>query len=114
MNIEQARRYALSLPRVTEQPHHKYSSFRISGKIFATVPPDGLHLHVFVDEEEREYAVALYPAAFQKLSWGDAVVGLRVLLAEARPAAVQRLLHCAWSRKAPRKLALEFTNPLSS
>ena len=114
MNIEQARSYALSLPRVTEQPHHKYSSFRISGKIFATVPPDGLHLHVFVDEPEREYALAMYPAAFQKLSWGESVVGLRVLLAEARPASVQRLLHCAWSRKAPKKLALEFSNPLSS
>ena len=114
MNIEQARSYALSLPRVTEQPHHKYSSFRISGKIFATVPPDGLHLHVFVDEPEREYALAMYPAAFQKLSWGEAVVGLRVLLAEARPASVQRLLHSAWSRKAPKKLALEFSNPLSS
>lgn len=114
MNIEQARSYALSLPRVTEQPHHKYSSFRISGKIFATVPPDGLYLHVFVDEPEREYALAMYPAAFQKLSWGEAVVGLRVLLAEARPASVQRLLHSAWSRKAPKKLALEHSNPLSS
>lgn len=114
MNIEQVRAFALALPRVTEQPHHKYSSFRISGKIFATVPPDGLHLHVFVDEEERDHALALYPTAFQKLTWGEAVVGLRVLLAEARPASVQRLLHSAWSRKAPRKLAQDFCNPLSS
>lgn len=114
MNIEQARQYALSLPRVVEQPHHKYSSFRIAGKIFATVPPDGLHLHVFVDEVEREHALAMYPAAFQKLSWGDAVVGLRVLLPEARPATVQRLLHCAWSRKASKKLAAEHPNPLGT
>ena len=54
MKLEQARRFALSLPEVVEAPHHELSSFRIRGKIFATVPPDGKHLHVFVDEQQRE------------------------------------------------------------
>ena len=112
MNIDHARRYALSLPRVVEQPHHQYSSFRIAGKIFATVPPDSLHLHIFVDEIEREYALAISPSAFQKLFWGDAAVGLRVLLSDAKPALVERLLHCAWSRKAPKKLAAACPNPM--
>jgi hypothetical protein len=102
--LAQARSYALSLPRVTEAPHHKYSSFRIGGKIFATVPPDGEHLHLFVDEVEREYALALAPQAFEKLFWGEAAVGLRVRLAEAKAPVVTRLLHCAWCRKAPKKL----------
>jgi hypothetical protein len=104
MNLAQARTYALSLPRVTEAPHHKYSSFRVAGRIFATVPPDGGHLHVFVDEVEREYALALAPTAYARLAWGEAVVGLRIVLAEAKAPAVTRLLHCAWLRKAPRKL----------
>ena len=104
MHIQQARLYALSLPGTCEQPHHRYSSFRVVGKIFATVPPDELHLHVFVDEVEREHALALAPAVYQKLFWGEAAVGLRILLAQAKPAEVQRLLHCAWLRKAPRKL----------
>ena len=107
MNIEQARRQALALPRVVEQPHHRYSSFRVSGKIFATVPPDGLHMHIFVDEEEREHALAMAPEAFRKLFWGEAAVGLRVQLSLAKAAMVQRLLHCAWRRKAPRKLLAE-------
>ena len=44
------RAFALSLPATTEEPHFDMSSFRVRGKIFATVPPDGEHLHVFVDE----------------------------------------------------------------
>lgn len=104
MNIDQVRRYALQLPGTTEAPHHKYSSFRVGGKIYATVPPDGEHLHVFVDEAEREYALAIAPDAFQKLLWGEAAVGLRIELGLAKTAAVERLLHCAWSRKAAKRL----------
>ena len=113
MTLDQARAYALSLPKVTDAPHHKYSSFRVGGKIFATVPPDGEHLHVFVDEEEREHALAVAPEACTKLFWGEAAVGLRIVLARARAPAVTRLLHCAWLRKAPRKLALAHANPMS-
>jgi hypothetical protein len=113
MNIAQARSYALALPRATESPHHKYSSFRVAGKIFATVPPDGEHLHVFVDEVEREYALALSPDAFSKLFWGESAVGLRIVLARAKAPAVKRLLHCAWLRKAPRKLADAQPNAMS-
>ncbi len=104
MNISTVRLYALSLPGATESPHHEMSSFRISGKIFATVPPSGAFLHVFVAEVEREYAVATESETCQKLFWGTSAVGLRIHLAKARPATVQRLLHCAWSGKAPRRL----------
>ena len=34
MKTAQVRRFALSLPAVTEEPHFHYSSFRIRGKIF--------------------------------------------------------------------------------
>lgn len=103
----------MALPGASESPHHKMSSFRVAGKIFATVPPDGLHLNVFVGEVEREYAVAVYPEACQKLSWGASVVGLRIALAQAKLAPVQRLLHCAWSLKAPRKLVAAHPNPMA-
>ena len=114
MNIDQARDYALQLPGTAEAPHHKYSSFRVGGKIFATVPPDGLHLHLFVDDIEREHALMLAPDAFQKLFWGDAAVGLRVDLARAKVSMVQRLLHCAWRRKAAKKLLAAQPNPFQS
>jgi len=78
--LEQARRFALSLPEAVEVPHHELSSFRVRGKIFATVPPDERHLHVFVDEQRRESVIAADPAACEKLWWGSKVVGVRVVL----------------------------------
>ena len=108
MNVGQARRFALSLPETTEEPHHPLSSFRVRGKIFATVPPDGKHLHVFVDEHKREPVLAAEPAAFEKLWWGSKVVGVRVVLAKAKPAIVSELLYSAWCRKAPRRLVESF------
>jgi hypothetical protein len=112
LKIDQARAYALQLPGTAEAPHHKYSSFRVGGKIYATVPPDGEHLHIFVDEVEREYALATSPEAFTKLFWGESAVGLRVFLPNAKPAAIQRLLHCAWSRKAPKKVVAAHAGPM--
>ncbi len=104
MNVEQVRRIALALPSATEEPHFDYASFRIGGKIFATLPPDGQHLHVFVDEEQRQIALALEPGVAEKLLWGKRVVGLRLLLVAAKPPLVKRLLEQAWSRKAPKCL----------
>lgn len=102
--LEQVRRYALSLPEVTEQPHFAYGSFRVRGKIFATVPPDGQHLHLFVDEGQRERALAVHAAFAEKLWWGGKVVGLRINLAEADVTAVSALVRQAWTRKAPKSL----------
>jgi hypothetical protein len=104
MKIEAVRRLALALPEANEEPHFESSSFRIRGKIFATVPPQGGILHVFVTEEERELALALEPDFLERLHWGNKVVGLRVILARAKPKVVASLLHQSWVRKAPKSL----------
>lgn len=104
-NLDRARRYALSLPEATEQPHFDYTSFRVRGKIFATAPPDAQHLHVFVDDEQRDFALAVHPACVEKLWWGDKVVGLRIDLARADAKVVDELLRQAWTRKAPKTLS---------
>jgi hypothetical protein len=103
MKLEQVRRIAMSLPSVTEEPHFQYTSFRIAGKIFATAPPDGEHLHVFIDEEQRQLALALDPEPLAILTWGKRVVGLRVTLSKAKSPLVRQLLQQSWSRKAPKK-----------
>jgi predicted DNA-binding protein (MmcQ/YjbR family) len=36
--FQRAREFALSLPGTSEEPHFDMSSFRVKGKIFATVP----------------------------------------------------------------------------
>ena len=105
MKIAAARRYALSLPEVTEEPHFHYSSFRVKGKIFATVPPENTYLHIFIGEPEVELLPAAQPKAYEKLTWGKKVAGLRVTLAAAAARDVEELLRSAWLRKAPKKLA---------
>ena len=104
-NLESVRRLALSLPEATEQPHFDYTSFRVRGKIFATAPPGGQHLHVFIDEEQREVALAMHAAYVEKLLWGGKVVGLRVDLDKADVKVVDALVRQAWARKAPKRLA---------
>jgi hypothetical protein len=106
MKIDPIRNLALSLPEVTEQPHFDYSSFRVRGRIFVTVPPDQRHLHVFVAEPRREVALALHATFIEKLFWGGKVVGVRVNLAQANAAAVKNLVRQAWEDKAPKRLLL--------
>jgi hypothetical protein len=114
MKLEQARRFATSLPSVSEEPHFSSSSFRIGGKIFATVPPEGRHLHVFVEEEQRQWALAVAPESVEKLLWGEKVVGLRVALAQSKLPLVERLLEQAWLRKAPKRLAASYRHASTS
>jgi hypothetical protein len=104
VKLAEVRRIAMSLPEVTEQPHFEYTSFRVRGKIFATAPPGGEHLHVFVADDTREQALAVNPEFLDKLLWGGKVRGLRVALREAKPKVIARLLVQAWSRKAPKAL----------
>ncbi len=104
MKLAEARIFALSLPEADEQPHFQYSSFRVKGKIFATVPPDKNHLNVFVDDERCELALSMFPDAYEKLWWGKKVVGVTVRLSEADVSDVQDLLHSAWKRKAPKRV----------
>ena len=76
----------------------------MKGKIFATVPSEEKHLHVFVDGPVLDMLPAAQPKAYEKLFWGTRLAGLRVTLAAAKPADVEELLRSAW-RRAPKKLA---------
>jgi hypothetical protein len=106
-DFQRAREFALSLPGVSEQPHFEKSSFRVNGKIFVTVPPGEVYLHVFVDEAETEASVAEDPAAFAPLLWGTKQRGLRVTLAAVDGARLEELIEESWRRKAPKRLLAE-------
>jgi hypothetical protein len=107
-DLEAARAFALSLPGAGEEPHFDMSSFRVRGRIFATVPSDGEHLHVFVDEGEVRATVAEDPAAFEPLLWGQRLRGLRIHIAAAAAHRIAELLEESWRRKAPARLAAEW------
>jgi hypothetical protein len=108
MKLEAARRFALSLPGTTEEPHHEMSSLRVEGRIYATVTPDHEYLHVFVDHDEIERMVATDPDACERLHWGSKIMGLRIRIAEARSDMLEELLYLAWRRKAPKSIVDAF------
>jgi hypothetical protein len=103
VNVREARRLALSLPEVSEQPHFHLASFRVKGKIFATLAPDGSYMNVFVDDEQREIMVAVDPKAYESLRWGK-IGYLHVHVAAAKSRDLKALLRAAWECKAPKKL----------
>lgn len=104
MTPAQLRRLAMALPETVEAPHFHYASFRVRGKIFATLAPDGGQLNLFLDDSGRDLALALQPGLVEKLLWGGRVVGIRLPLDKAKPALVADLLRQAWRRKAPKSL----------
>lgn len=98
------RKLALALPEATEQPHHDMTSFRVRGKIFATMPPEGGRLHVFLSEGDIASYCAEFPSAVEELWWGKTLSGCRVVLRNADRALVRELLAESWRRRAPKTL----------
>ena len=106
VTLEQAREIALGLAEAEEAPHHGMSSFRVRGKIFATVPDDS-HLNVMVGEDAVAQAVAMNARAVQELWWGKRLSGVTVDLRRASRALVAELLEQAWRRRAPKMLVYD-------
>jgi len=103
MTSRDARRLALELPQATEQDHHGFPSFRVAGKIFATLPDDE-HLNVMLGAADVALALALAPEACEEVWWGKRLAGVRVTLAAADTQRLGALLRMAWEGKAPRRL----------
>jgi len=104
VTVERVRRMALALPQVTEQDHHGMASFRVRGKIFATVPDDE-HVRVMVEEGEIRAAVSQNPVVFHEFYRGKRLACLVVDLTGTSPHQLRELLTEAWLRKAPVSLA---------
>jgi hypothetical protein len=104
MTLAQLRKYALSLPESTEEPHFDRTSFRVRGKIFVTARPNEPYVHVFVGDSHREPALAVHSACMEKLFWGGKVVGIRIHLPKVPPDTLKYLVRAAWEGKAPKSL----------
>ncbi len=101
MTEEDARRLALALPGAVELPHFEKASFRVGGRIFATLAAAG-RMNVMIDPFEVDGFLSEEPAGCTQLWWGKQLKGVQVTLAEARPEALRALLTSAWTRRAPR------------
>ena len=104
---------ALSLPETTEQDHHGFPSFRVAGRIFATLP-DAAHLHVMLPDTLVEMAIGTSPLACEELRWGKRISGVRVTLASAASAHLDMLMTEAWRLKAPSRLVRAIPLPSPS
>ena len=104
MTADDARRVALSLPEAVEQDHHGRPSFRVAGKIFATLW-DEQHMNVMVDEPGILTAVETHSGICAEVVWGKRLAAVRVDLRAADEALLADLLADAWERKAPARLS---------
>jgi hypothetical protein len=98
---EEARRIALSLPEATEQDHHGRPSFRIAGRIFATLRDED-HMNVMVDEPGILTAVQSHPDVCAEVWWGKRLAAVRVTLTASDEGLLAELLSDAYEGKRSR------------
>jgi len=109
IHARDVRALALALPETTEEDHHGRPSFRVRGRIFATLP-DADHLNLMIDPIEVDGVVRHAPAVAEPLLWGKEVRGVRLHMHVASHDLVQTLLNAAWRRRAPRSLLAKATS----
>jgi hypothetical protein len=98
-----ARSLALSLPEAVELDHHGRPSFRVGGKIFATLWSDE-RMNVMLGEDGIRTALFRAPDACEEVWWGKRLAAAGVTLARVDSDLLQELLTEAWEQKAPRRL----------
>ncbi len=101
---EQARQFALDLPDAVEQDHHGRPSFRVGGKIFATLW-DEEQMNVMLDEGGVMTAVHAEPETCAEVWWGKRLAAVRVDLSRADAELLVGLLADAWEGKSGRLLS---------
>jgi hypothetical protein len=101
VSTDEARRLALSLPEAVEQDHHGRPSFRVGGRIFATLW-DPEHMNVMLDEPGILTAVQGHPDVCAEVMWGKRLAAVRVTLPVVDSSLLSELLSDAWERKARR------------
>ena len=109
MTADQFRNLALSLPESEERAHMGHPDFRVRGKIFATLWPDGQWGMVKLTPQEQDVFVQVAPKIFEPVNgaWG-ARGCTKVRLNAATKGPVQRALASAWRNTAPKRLVQQF------
>jgi hypothetical protein len=100
VDADEARAMALALPGSTEQDHHGRPSFRVEGKIFATLWT-ATALNVMLVDDLIQAAVATSPNICSPRYWGKRLAAVRIDLDVADAALVGDMLQAAWSQRVP-------------
>ena len=103
VSVDEARALALSLPEAVEQDHHGRPSFRVGGKIFATLW-SAERMNVMLDEGGIRTAIDAAPQACDEVRWGKRLAAVGVTLARAEPELLRAWLEEAWKQREPKRL----------
>ena len=101
MGPDDVRAIALSLHSAEEDGHHGRPSFRVRGRIFATLWTPS-KLNVMLDAHEIEAVVQEHAGVCEPFLWGGVPRAVQVDLTAAGETVVRPLLEEAWARAAPR------------
>jgi hypothetical protein len=107
---QQARAIALGLPETIEQDHHGRPSFRVAGKIFATLWDEN-HMNLMLDDAGILTAAQREPETCTEFWWGKRLGALHVNLDRVDHDRLAELLADAWEGKAPRSLVTSAAAP---
>ncbi|MET9611019.1 MmcQ/YjbR family DNA-binding protein [Streptomyces sp. NPDC006512] len=107
MTAEDVRTIALSLPDSSEKPAWGMPTFRVGGKVFASLADDDASIGVKCPKEDRAELIAAEPEKFfLREGHDDNYAWLRVRLAAVADAGELRsILADSWRQAAPKRLA---------
>ena len=102
---EEVAALALAMPEAIEADHHGFPSFRVAGKIFATLRADPPRLMVKLPVEDQHNLCEAHPDIITPVPgyWGRKGSTF-VNYAAADTALIQMLLRLAWVGAAPKRL----------
>jgi hypothetical protein len=104
-DAEDVRRIALSLPDTTEKVAWSMPTFRVAGKMFATLPEDETSMAVRCPREERDELVLAEPGKFWVAGHEAQFAWIRVRLdALEDEGELRDILADSWRQAAPARL----------
>ncbi|MEV4341821.1 MmcQ/YjbR family DNA-binding protein [Streptomyces sp. NPDC049590] len=104
-DAQDVRRIALSLPDTTEKVAWSMPTFRVAGKMFATLPEDETSIAVRCPKEERDELVLAEPDKFWIAGHEAQFAWVRARLAALEDEAELRdILADSWRQAAPPRL----------
>ncbi|MFF3495308.1 MmcQ/YjbR family DNA-binding protein [Streptomyces sp. NPDC002795] len=105
LDAEDVRTVALSLPDTTEKVAWSMPTFRVAGKMFATLPEDETSIAVRCPKEERDELVLSEPDKFWIADHEASFAWVRARLAALEGTAELRdILADSWRQAAPSRL----------
>src|SRR5438552_3029275 len=103
ITVREVRKLALAMPGAAEVPHFDRASFRVGGRIFATIAPDGERGMLKLDLDHHEALLKSDPRSFFSFGGWSRNGATGVRFATVRKALFRELLEEAWRNVASRR-----------